>query len=570
MKKITWAVLFTFIISLFSVFMPKVEAASFKVQITASKLAIRSGPSTKYKIVGYYTKGQTVDVIGQSGSFYRTNRGYIHSAYTKKVTTTIQNPISRGASVVFTTFKAQITASKLTIRSGPSTSYKAVGYYTNGQVVDVIGQSGSFYRTNKGYIHSGYTRKVVTQPQQIKVDNTGKYIMINQDTPIYQSINGTADERYAVKGKTYKILEDKGTHFKIRHGALEGYIPVQYATILNYTPKDNITLAWNYIYQKSSNKLYYDSQDDYIMRSSVELGLDVISPTWFDMSGTHTDLNSINVLDKADAEYSRNAHRNGYEVWALFAEFNGDRSYAMFTNKVVMDRVINQIVNYAVQYKVDGINIDFEGLGLKNKEGLVTFTRELTNKLKAKNPLIKVSIDVTKPSTSDTWSRFYDRKALSDIVDYMMFMAYDEHYAGSPVAGSVGSLPWVEQGINEILNLGVPKDKLILGVPFYVRDFKIAADTNTVVSSQALKMQQAYNLISQNAGNIYFDNYAKQDVGEYYDKDGFKHLVWLENAKSMGYRMDLVNKYGLKGMSAWQLYFETSDIWNVIKQKLKQ
>ncbi|WDC84553.1 glycosyl hydrolase family 18 protein [Caloramator sp. mosi_1] len=321
------------------------------------------------------------------------------------------------------------------------------------------------------------------------------------------------------------------------------------------------------------NKKYYDlrfPESKYITTNSAILGLDVISPTWFDMTGSPSSLSSINVLDKADAEYVKIAHRNGYEVWALLAEFDADRAYAMFTNKTVMDRVINQIVSYTEKYNLDGINIDFEGLGLKNKEGLVVFTRELTNKLKAKNPLIKVSIDVTKPSTSDKWSRFYDRKALADIVDYMMFMAYDEFYKGSPVAGSVGSLPWVEQGIQEILALGVSKDKLILGVPFYLRDFKVATSTNQAIDSSVLRMQQAVDIIKQNGGNIYFDNNAKQDVGEYFDNDGVRHLVWLENAKSMGYRLDLINKYDLKGMSAWQLNFETADIWDVVKQKLKQ
>ncbi|WDC84554.1 SH3 domain-containing protein [Caloramator sp. mosi_1] len=52
--------------------------------MTASKLNIRSGASTSTKVVGYYTKGQVLDIIGQTGSFYKTSRGYIHSGYTKK------------------------------------------------------------------------------------------------------------------------------------------------------------------------------------------------------------------------------------------------------------------------------------------------------------------------------------------------------------------------------------------------------------------------------------------------------------------------------------------------------
>ncbi|MCK9907282.1 glycosyl hydrolase family 18 protein, partial [Frankia sp. Cpl3] len=79
--------------------------------------------------------------------------------------------------------------------------------------------------------------------------------------------------------------------------------------------------------------------------------------------------------------------------------------------------------------------------------------------------------DVTIKSSSDRWSRFYDRAALAKVVDYMMVMTYDEYWASSPVAGSVASLPWVEKGLQGVLE-EVPNEKLILGVPFYTRLWK--------------------------------------------------------------------------------------------------
>lgn len=129
---------------------------------------------------------------------------------------------------------------------------------------------------------------------------------------------------------------------------------------------------------------------------------------------------------------------------------------------------------------MDGINIDFEALGMKNKDLFTAFVKDLSSELKKYN--MAVSVDVTRISTSDTWSKWYDRLALINYVDYMILMAYDEHVAESKTPGSVGSFPWVKSSIEELLNLGIPKEKLILGVPFYLRLYKTVTINNPYVT----------------------------------------------------------------------------------------
>ncbi|QCX34035.1 hypothetical protein FDN13_10125 [Caloramator sp. E03] len=445
----------------------------YKVIITSSYLNIRQGPSTSYKIVGKYYKNNIVDVIGQSGSFLKTSKGYIASAYTKKYVSSTSTQTSQVNNPPL--YRAKVIASILSIRQQPSASSKEVGTYYRGDVVDIFGREGDFLKTSKGYIYEAYTQRIqeTSRGDSSQSDNIGKYIMVNEDTQLLLSTSGVHDERYAVKGKIFKIVDEENGYFKIKMGAIYGYISPSNVTILNYQPKDKVTLGWNYISAKSSNSVYYNDSSDYININSATLGLDIISPTWFYMTGDYNNPSSIKVAEKADREYVIRAHRNGYEVHGLFSEFSANRAYAMFTNSQIRQNVIDNVVKYALIYNLDGINIDFEALGVKNKAYFTAFVKDLSERLHKAG--LTVSVDVTKITTdSNIYSGGYDRLELSKYVDYVILMAYDEHYSGSKQAGSVGSYPWVDASVKQLLNIGIPSNKLILGIPFYAREYTLS------------------------------------------------------------------------------------------------
>lgn len=136
----------------------------------------------------------------------------------------------------------------------------------------------------------------------------------------------------------------------------------------------------------------------------------------------------------------------------------------------------------------------------------------------------------------------------------------------SPTAGSVASLPWVETGLQRVLE-EVPAEKLMLRVPFYTRLWEIDDNSGeeVVLSSWSYSMQRAEEIIADYGAEIYFDDYARQHVAEY-RKGGLLYKMWLEDAGSMRERLNLIEKYQLAGLAAWRRGLETPDIWDLIEE----
>lgn len=198
---------------------------------------------------------------------------------------------------------------------------------------------------------------------------------------------------------------------------------------------------------------------------------------------------------------------------------------------------------------------------------MVQFVRELTPILREAG--IVVSIDVTIKSTSPNWSMCYDRRELGKVVDYVILMAYDEHWATSPVSGSVASIGWVERGITTLLE-DVEAEKVILGLPFYTREWEEThtESGSTSVKSRALSMGQVKQILEKNETQMSWDEKAGQNYA-YYKKGDSIFKIWLEDEMSIKLKTTLIKKYDLVGAAAWRKGFEEPEIWDVLYDNLK-
>lgn len=311
-----------------------------------------------------------------------------------------------------------------------------------------------------------------------------------------------------------------------------------------------VNLVWHQITNQDSNyNLVYDIAN--------MTGVNVISPTWFSISSNEGEISSL-----ANENYVNEAHNKGLKVWGLVDNFSQDIDTATVLNSsTAREKLSSQLIAAAIQYKLDGINIDFESIPESAGDGFVQFMREISVKCRNNNLVLSADVPVPMPFTA-----FYDRKELGTVSDYVIVMGYDEHYVGSEEAGSVASLSFEETGIQETLK-EVPAEKIISGIPFYTRLWKLAA--NGELTSEAIGMDTADKVLSDNGVTANWSEDTSQEYAEYEDAEGSVYKIWLENEKSIAEKVKLVKQYNLGGVAAWKLGFERSSIWKVIKKNMK-
>ena len=288
-------------------------------------------------------------------------------------------------------------------------------------------------------------------------------------------------------------------------------------------------------------------------------GIDVLSPSWFIIENAQGKIKNRH----GSVKYVRQAHNKGYHVWALITNnFDPQMTSKLLDSPLARKRVIAQMEQLAKDYELDGFNLDFENINQADKDKLTDFVQEISKALKPQGLII--SMDVTIPSNSGYWSKCYDRKAIAEVVDYVMLMAYDEHGAASEISGSVASLPWVEDGIQKTLQEGVPEAKLILGMPLYMRTWQ---ETKGKVKAKTLSMAQADKVIQEKGLVPVWLSKEGQYYFEYQEKNT-RYRVWQENRRSLALKASLVNRYNLAGGAYWRSTLETEDVWPALSETL--
>ena len=312
------------------------------------------------------------------------------------------------------------------------------------------------------------------------------------------------------------------------------------------TMDSKVNMVWHQVTSTDANAYFADA-------TANMTGVNVISPTWFYLTDTSGNIASI-----ASADYVSQAHEKGLQVWGLIDNFTQEVSTTeTLSSTAARQNIISQLIQAAQDVGMDGINVDFESLSEDVGTHFLEFLRELSIECHKNNLVLSVDNPVPEDFTSH-----YDRAEQGRVVDYVIIMGYDEHYVGSE-AGSVASLPWVEQGVQDTLK-EVPAKRVINAIPFYTRLWRT---TGGNVTSEAIGMDQAQQTIADNNVETYWDKTTSQNYGKY-DIDNSTYQIWIEDAQSVAEKVKLVSKYDLAGVSAWKLGFENNGIWKVISDNL--
>ena len=316
-----------------------------------------------------------------------------------------------------------------------------------------------------------------------------------------------------------------------------------------------VSLVWDYYseYAKAPNRT-----------GTTINGVNVVSPSFASLVESGEGELFVNIGEEGK-NYINWAHNNGYKVWPMVS----NNSYKQTTSKILNDYklredLINNIVNLALEYNLDGINIDFEYMNMSDKDMFSRFIIELAPRLKEYGKVL--SVDVTAPDGSEDWSMCYDRNKIGQVSDYIIFMAYDQNGISSPKEGTTAGADWVEVNIKKFIGTQeeVPAEKLILGMPFYTRLWK---ENGSKVTSNVVTMKYIDSKIPSNAQRKW-DEDLKQYYIEY-EQEGITYKMWLEEEESIKAKFDLMKKYDLAGAAYWQKDFEKSTIWNIVQEQFK-
>lgn len=415
----------------------------------------------------------------------------------------------------------------------------------------------------------GIEIKYLPDSKVLTVDSTSKEqkkAIIIKNVAVKSSTKFIAKTIDRVKKGSYVIVvsEDKGyTKIRTENGKV-GYVKsnkIANTVVVREEMQETkqitgkVNLVWDYYSEVAS------APD----RTGVTMdGVNVVSPAFFHLN-TNGELTEN--VGQAGVTYIEWAHSNGYKVWPMVQ--NAGDGMLNVTSNIMNDynkrqNLINKIVDYCVKYKLDGINVDFENMKQEDKDMYSRFIIELTPRLKDMG--VVVSVDVTAPDGSETWSMCFDRNVIGDVADYIIFMAYDQYGTSSNKSGTTAGYDWVNVSLNKFLKTEeIKNDKIILAIPLYTRLWTEDSSGN-VIKQTTVSLKNIDKVIPSDVQKTWDDN-LKQYYVEYQD-GSYTKKMWIEDEKSLKEKISLIKNNNLAGVASWEKGMETDNFWTFLKESL--
>ncbi len=356
--------------------------------------------------------------------------------------------------------------------------------------------------------------------------------------------------------------DDKWSKIRTENGIV-GYVKNKTIANLTYVRENmektkqingKVNLVWDYYseYAKAPNR----------NEENIE-AVNVFSPSFFYLEKGSDGKVSENV-NQEGKDYVEWAHNNGFKVWPMVS----NNSYLTTTEGILNDytkrrKLEDEIVRVAEEYNVDGINLDFENMNKADKDMYSRLVIELAPRLKDLGKTL--TVDVTAPDGSETWSLCFDRDVIADVSDYIVFMAYDQYGTGGNKEGTTAGYNWIENNVKKFIGQeAVAKEKIILGIPLYTRLWK---EDNGKITSKVVNVKDVDNTLPNDVQKKW-DDELKQNYVEYTEGSA-TYKMWIEDEKSITEKIGLAKKYDLAGIAFWEKDREYEGFWQFVANEYK-
>lgn len=312
--------------------------------------------------------------------------------------------------------------------------------------------------------------------------------------------------------------------------------------------------------------LYFGSPDNYIDKVEVTDGaVKVISPSYFDLNSD----GSLKITEKLEEDFIKEMHdRNIKVIPFLSNHWDRELGRKALEDKEKLAKEIGQAIR---DYDLDGVNIDLENLTGADRDEYLEFTK-LVKKHLPEGKELSVAVAANPNGLKVGWHGSYDYEKLGEYADFIVIMAYDESYYGSE-PGAIASYSFVEKSIRYALD-NVPREKIILGIPLYGRYWR----ENDTVGGRGIHLTSVKDIIEEYDGIIEFDQEKMSPKATFTiteDKPFYvfgnelksgKYEMWYEDKRSIKSKLQLAEKYDIRGTATWSLGQELPNTWEFFNQ----
>jgi spore germination protein len=253
--------------------------------------------------------------------------------------------------------------------------------------------------------------------------------------------------------------------------------------------------------------------------------------------------------------------------------FDRGLASAVLRDPKKQERTASYLAYLANRENFVGWQLDLEYLDPADKARYTALARRVAAKLHRDGRLLSIAVT---PRFSDRypdtrraefrtgeWGAPFDYRSLGQIVDFMVLMAYDHHTSGTP-PGPVAGHDWVKAAL-DYATRRVPRHKLLLGIPFYGREW---VETAVGVLSRSLAYDDLRPLLERPDAHLQWHERWRVPWFQLRDESEVR-TVWFDDHRSYREKLELARKYRLRGFAAWRLGTEDPAFWAVAAEMPK-
>lgn len=283
------------------------------------------------------------------------------------------------------------------------------------------------------------------------------------------------------------------------------------------------------------------------------------------------------IRGRVDPRVLETARAKGVQVHPLVMNpgFDQPSIHRVLNHPEARAQALRSLAALCRDNRFDGIQFDFENFHVSDKEAFTSFTREAVDSVHRAGCRLSAAVVprfTEDPGTNsydrwihENWRAAFDYKALADTLDFLSYMTYAQHTGGSP-PGPVAGFPWMKACLEYLLSLGVPPEKISLGLAGYSDWWYPAYDerNGSRLRGDDISYVRAMQILDSAGVKPVWDDVQKSPYAMWASRGVFRH-AWLEDTRAFMTKLELVKTHRLRGFSVWLLGMEDPTVWGALR-----